>query len=211
MGMPAWAANPYQCVNYISCHDNHTLFDRIALTAPKASLTERIRMNRLAAAFSMLSQGVPFFHAGEEMLRTKPDGKGGFDENSYRSSDEVNAFRWENLSKPEYKKTIDYYRGLISFRKMHSALRHKYRSEVLNCVETIPHRNSQVVIYRVIGDEQDILLVFNASTDSVSIDLPSGKWNLMIHDDIAGTNVLETKNGLIKAAPISASVLTQAK
>lgn len=211
MGMPAWAANPYQCVNYISCHDNHTLFDRIALTAPKASLTERIRMNRLAAAFSMLSQGVPFFHAGEEMLRTKPDGKGGFDENSYRSSDEVNAFRWENLSKPEYKKTIDYYRGLISFRKMHSSLRHKYRSEVLNCVETIPHRNSQVVIYRVIGDEQDILLVFNASTDSVSIDLPSGKWNLMIHDDIAGTNVLETKNGLIKVAPISASVLAQAK
>ena len=113
MGMPAWAANPYQCINYVSCHDNHTLFDRIALTAPNSSNADRIRMNRLAAAFSILSQGVPFFHAGEEMLRTKPDGKGGFDENSYRAPDEVNAFRWENLGKPDYIKTINYYRSTI--------------------------------------------------------------------------------------------------
>lgn len=211
MGMPAWAANPYQCINYVSCHDNHTLFDRIALTAQNASAEERIRMNRLAAAFSILSQGVPFFHAGEEMLRTKPDGKGGFDENSYRSPDEVNAFRWENLSKPEYQKTIEYYRGLIEFRKTHTSLRHKYRKDVLNCVETIPFRNSQVVIYRISGDEKEIFLIFNASKDTVSIDLPSGNWDLNIHDDIAGTKALSTENETLSVTPISASVLTRTK
>lgn len=211
MGMPAWAANPYQCINYVSCHDNHTLFDRIALTAPKASKADRIRMNRLAAAFSILSQGVPFFHAGEEMLRTKPDGNGGFDENSYRSPDEVNAIRWENLSEPDYGKTIEYYRGLIAFRKAHSSLRLKLRKDVVNSVEMIPHRDSQVVIYRVLGDEQDILLVFNAGSDAVSVNLPSGNWNVMIHDDIAGTDILAQKDDYINVAPISASVLTQAK
>ena len=211
MGMPAWAANPYQCINYVSCHDNHTLFDRIALTAPKASTDDRIRMNRLAAAFSMLSQGVPFFHAGEEMLRTKPDGKGGFDENSYRSGDEVNAFRWENLAKADYAKTIEYYRGLIAFRKAYSSLRLKYRKEVVNAVEMIPFRNSQAVVFKVADDAQDILLIFNASTDTVNVNLPDGTWNIMIQDDIAGTDVLAAKEGCVDVSPISATVLVQAK
>lgn len=211
MGMPAWAANPYQCINYVSCHDNHTLFDRIALTAPKASTDDRIRMNRLAAAFSILSQGVPFFHAGEEMLRTKPDGKGGFDENSYRSGDEVNAFRWENLAKADYAKTIEYYRGLIAFRKAYSSLRLKYRKEVVNAVEMIPFRNSQAVVFKVADDAQDILLIFNASTDTVNVNLPDGTWNIMIQDDIAGTDVLAAKEGCVDVSPISATVLVQTK
>ena len=208
MGMPAWAANPYQCINYVSCHDNHTLFDRIALTAPKASNADRIRMNRLAAAFSILSQGVPFFHAGEEMLRTKPDGKGGFDENSYRSPDEVNEFRWENLAKPEYQKNIEYYKGLLAFRKAHDILRLKYRKEVVNCVEMIPCRDSKVVIFKVHDDKEDILLIFNASEEAVAVELPNGIWNLMIHDDTAGITALAQKETTMEVAPISASVLT---
>ena len=209
MGMPAWAAEPYQCINYVSCHDNHTLFDRIALTAPYASKADRIRMNRLAAAFSILSQGVPFFHAGEEMLRTKPDGNGGFDENSYRAPDEVNAIRWEILSKSDHKNTIEYYRGLIAFRKSHSSLRMKYSSEVGSAVQTIPTRNPHVVIYRVRANEQDILLIFNSSPESASVKLPAGNWNLMIHDEVAGTDILANKTETLDVAPISASVLTQ--
>ena len=211
MGMPTWAAEPYQCINYVSCHDNHTLFDRIALTAPNASESDRIRMNRLAAAFSILSQGVPFFHAGEEMLRTKPDGNDGFDENSYRSADEVNAIRWENLSKPDHRKTIDYYRGLIAFRKAHSALRSQYRKDVFNSVQMIPFRNQHVVLFRVQDEEKEIFLIFNASSEAVSVNLPAGSWDLMIHDDIAGTNSLAQKEGTVEVAPISATVLTRAK
>lgn len=211
MGMPAWAANPYQCINYVSCHDNHTLFDRIALTAPKASKVDRIRMNRLAAAFSILSQGVPFFHAGEEMLRSKPDGKGGFDENSFRSPDEVNMFHWKNLSEADYSKTIEYYRGLIAFRKAYSSLRLRLRKDVVNAVQAIPTRDSQVVIYRVLGADEDILLIFNAGSDEVKATLPDGNWNLMIHDDVAGTDILAEKCGSMNVAPISASVLVQIK
>lgn len=211
MGMPCWAAEPYQCINYVSCHDNHTLFDRIALTAPNASETDRIRMNRLAAAFSILSHGVPFFHAGEEMLRSKPDGNGGFDENSYRSSDEVNAIRWENLSMPEYSKTIDYYRGLIAFRKAHRALRNQYRKDVFNSVQMIPFRNPHVILFRVQDEAQELFLIFNTSSEAVSVDLPAGSWDLMIHDEIAGTNPLAQKSGRVEVAPISASVLACAR
>ena len=142
------------------------------------------------------------------MLRTKPDGKGGFDENSYRSPDEVNAFRWENLNKPEYQKTIEYYRGLITFRKAHDILRLKYRKEVMNCVEMIPCRDAQAVIYRVLGNGQDIFLIFNAGTDEVNVNLPEGNWNVMIQDDVAGTDVIAVANGSVTVAPISAMVLT---
>ena len=210
MGMPAWAANPYQCINYVSCHDNHTLFDRIALTAPKASYADRIRMNRLGAAFSMLSQGVPFFHAGEEMLRTKPDGKGGFDENSYRAPDEVNAFRWETLGDADHKTTVDYYRGLIAFRKAHDVLRLKLRKDVVNAVDMVPIRNSQVVMFKVHDDKEELLLIFNASEESVFVSLPEGEWNVCIHDDVAGTNTLTVKSASMEVAPISASVLVKA-
>ena len=145
------------------------------------------------------------------MLRTKPDGKGGYDENSFRSSDETNAIRWDKLSETDYSKTVEYYRGLIAFRKAHGSLHLRNRSEVVNTVQPIPNRNPYVVIYRVLDDEQDIFFIFNAGADAVSVKLPSGNWDLMIHDDMAGTNVLGEKDTVIEAAPISASVLTQAK
>ena len=88
---------------------------------------------------------------------------------------------------------------------------HKYRKDVLNCVESIPFRNPQVVIYRISGDEKEIYLIFNASKDTVSIDLPSGNWDLNIHDDIAGTKALSTENETLSVTPISASVLTRTK
>ncbi|MGC8001071.1 hypothetical protein, partial [Salmonella enterica] len=67
-------------------------------------------MNNLAAAFYMLAEGVPFLQAGEEMLRTKPGKKGGFDENSYRSPDKVNSLKWDTLDQPEYQKVLAYYK-----------------------------------------------------------------------------------------------------
>lgn len=70
----------------------------------------------------MLSQGVPFLQAGEEMLRTKPGKHGGFDDNSYRSPDSVNSLKWATLDKPEYQDVLSYYKGLIAFRKAHAAL-----------------------------------------------------------------------------------------
>lgn len=100
LGLPHWACQPEQSVNYVSCHDDYTLFDRLSLVNPDAPRQTLIRQNRLAAAFVFLSQGVPFLQAGEEILRTKPKGRGKFDDNSYRSPDRVNAIRWDTLECP---------------------------------------------------------------------------------------------------------------
>ena len=110
-------------VNYASCHDNMTLFDRIVNSTPDASREDQIKMNNLAAAIYMTSQGIPFVHAGEEMLRSKPTKDGGFDENSYASPDSVNKLKWDDLNSKEYQDVYKYYQGLIAFRKEHAALR----------------------------------------------------------------------------------------
>ncbi len=209
MGMPYWAKEPAQCVNYVSCHDNNTLFDRLAIISPEASFETRVRQNCLAAAFAFLSQGVPFLQAGEEMLRSKPKGRGRFDENSYRSPDRVNALRWENLDKPEYQAVYQYYRGLLAFRKAHEGLRQPKRETV--CVTCVPVDNAKAVAYQVEDRYHSILLIFNADSSPLTLPLPPGRWDVNIHDQKAGTEPLFTTEGQITALPVSATVLTQKK
>jgi len=206
MGMPDWAAQPCQCINYVSCHDNHTLFDRIAMTAPEASREDRIRMNNLAAAFSILSQGTPFFQAGEEMLRTKPDGNGGFDDNSYRAADGVNALKWDTLTEEEYHCNVEYYRGLLAFRKAHPALRLQSREEVLATVKPISVSNPQTAAYLIDGN---IFVIFNASKEAFPVSLPEGNWHLNISEARAGNESLAQVSRNAVAAPLCATVLTR--
>ncbi len=211
MGVPMWAANPSQCVNYVSCHDNNTLFDRIALAAPEAPLNVLIRMNQLAAAFSMLSQGIPFFQAGEEMLRTKPGRRGGYDHNSYRASDKINSIKWEDLDHEHYQKTVEYYQGLIRFRKAHPALRCATRDQVWDTVHPVRIGNDHTVAFRIDEGQQELFAVFNADTHDVILHLPEGKWNIHIQDGNAGTEVLQTVEHQVTVSPISAMVLSRKK
>ncbi len=211
MGVPMWAATPAQSVNYVSCHDNNTLFDRIALAAPKEPPAVRIKMNNLAAAFSILSQGVPFFQAGEELLRTKP-AKNGFDHNSYRSPDSVNSIKWGDLHKEEYQKTLAYYKGLLAFRKAHPSLRLTTREAVWHTIHPVPCSNPRALAFLIDGEEEErIFIAFNADRTGVSLSLPEGKWQVCIRDDMAGTTSLAELGGSLTIAPLSAMVLTQKK
>ena len=90
-GAPAgYTADPQENIVYVSAHDNQTLFDTVQIKAPaEATLADRIRMNNLALSFVMFSQGVPFFHAGDDILRSKS-----FDSNSYNSGDWFNKLDW---------------------------------------------------------------------------------------------------------------------
>lgn len=207
MGLPEWAAQPCQCVNYVSCHDNNTLFDRLAMGAPNASRESLIRMNKLAAAFSILSQGVPFFQAGEEILRTKPGKRGGFDENSFRSPDRVNSIKWDTLDDPEYQDVLEYYRGLLAFRKSHPGLRYATREQVCANVHPIPCDNPHIAAFLVKEPNRELFVAFNADTQEAALPLPQGRWEVKIAAGKAGNRTLATAEGQVTLAPISATVL----
>ena len=211
MGVPSWACTPAQSVNYVSCHDNNTLIDRIALGAPNASREHHVKMNRLAAAFTVLSQGIPFFQAGEELLRSKPLGKGKFDHNSFRSPDSLNAIKWSDLDKDEYAINLGYYKGLIAFRKAHKALRYTTREEVWQNVHPIRCGNERMVAFLIEDEEERIFAAFNSDTHSQSISLPEGKWQVCIRDDMARTTPISEVGGSVSVSPLCAFVATQKK
>jgi pullulanase/glycogen debranching enzyme len=90
-GQPAgYVREPSEVVNYVENHDNQTLFDvnvfKLPLDTPPG---ERARVQMLAAAINMFSQGVAYFHAGIETLRSKS-----MDRNSYDSGDWFNRLDW---------------------------------------------------------------------------------------------------------------------
>ena len=199
-GVPGWTNHPEQSVNYVSCHDNHTLFDRISVAVPKATFAERVRINKLAAAFILTARGIPFLLAGEEILRTKPDGKGGFDHNSFRSGDSVNAIRWDTLDKPAYQDVLRYYRGLIAFRKSHPQLRTGSPDQVVP-VDT----GTETSIGCFVGT--DLLSLFNAGNAPLTLPLPRGQWQICVDDAHAGNEVLMTVQDSVTLPAVSAMIL----
>jgi len=214
-GLPFWCSDPSQTINYISCHDNNTFLDKIHIASPDKSLNDLIRMNKLGAVFYMTAQGIPFMQAGEEMLRSKPDDKGGYVENSFKSPDSVNSIKWNLLEKKEYMDTFEYYKGLIRFRKAHPVLRMTSVVDILSNLIPVHCDHPHVGAFHLRGDvdgesAKELFLIFSASDTAETVKLPEGKWNVCINADKAGTETLAVAENVVKVAPISAMVLVKA-
>lgn len=213
-GGKSWAAQPGQSINYISCHDNLTFWDKLAISNADDSEEARIRMNKLGSAIIMTSQGVPFFQAGEEMLRSKPSTtvKGGFDENSFKSPDSTNSIKWGN--KKNVRDTYEYYKGLIAFRKAHGALRMASASDIQKNLTFMEGLDANVVAYTIEnhanGDSAEkITVIFNANRKPTNVKLPAGKWEICVNDKVAGTTSVGIAKGTVSVAGISAMALVQ--
>ena len=209
-----WAGAPTQCINYVSCHDNYTLWDKLAMSNGDDSVEDRIKMNKLACAIVFTAQGIPFLQAGEEMLRSKPiEGEEGvFSENSYNLSDYTNSIKWDELT--DNIDVYNYYKGLIAFRKAHGALRMTTTEEVQQSIKFIDLDMENVVAYTIEGSPNNeiadtLYVVYNGNRDAVSVTLPDGTWDVYINGEQAGTEVIEEVSGTIQVAGISAMVLAK--
>ena len=213
LGKPAWAKNPSQVVNYVSCHDGYSLFDRLTMSTQDFSLEERVKMNNLAAAIVMTSQGTPFFQAGEELLRSKPLSEGGFDHNSYKSPDSINSIKWDTLSDPMVQDVVRYYAGLIEFRNAHPALRMTTAEEVAEKIVQLPDLDFNVLGFHITkganGEENELVVLFNPNAEATTVTLPEGTWDIRINGEDAGDSSLGTAEGTVEVTPISAMVLVR--
>jgi len=85
-----YASQPAEVVNYVENHDNQTLYDINAYKLPLATgEDDRVRAQMLAVALNAFSQGVAYYHAGVDTLRSKS-----MDRNSYNSGDWFNLLDW---------------------------------------------------------------------------------------------------------------------
>ena len=214
IGLDTWCKTPAQTINYASCHDNNTLFDRLRLSNSKDDEETIIKMNNLAAAIYMTAEGVPFMSAGEEMLRTKTNKDGTYNSNSYNAGDTVNSIKWATLEEQKYADVYDYYRGLIAFRKAHPSLRLDNAADIEANVSTIAELNDQVVGFNVKGGQagetvEEMYLFFNAKTEPVEYTLPDGSWDVYINGTKAGNEILGSVSGKITIEPVSALVVAK--
>ena len=214
MGKSTWCKSPDQTVNYASCHDGYTLFDRLTMSMPNANLDELVKANNLPAAIVLLSQGTPFFQAGEEMLRSKPLAEGGFEHNSYKSPDSLNSIKWDVLDSPLYRSVSEYYAGLIAFRKAHPALRMTSAEEVAAHITTLSDLEFNVVGCHISaganGESNELVVIFNPNAAETVVTLPEGKWSVYVNGEQAGTEVLDTVKDQVTVAGASAMALVKA-
>ncbi|MFB9841198.1 type I pullulanase [Mucilaginibacter ginsenosidivorans] len=173
-----WAAEPYQTINYVSCHDDNTLWDRLKISNPDASEKDLIKMDKLANTIVFTSQGVAFMHAGAEMLRTK---KG--IPNSYNSPDAINELDWSRKSK--YKDVFNYYKTLIALRKHHPAFRMPSAKMIREHLKFMETADPDMIAYQISGNAngdtwKNILVIFNGSLSDGRINIPEGRWRLVI-------------------------------
>ncbi|WP_117149485.1 type I pullulanase [Paraliobacillus zengyii] len=162
-------SNPFQSVNYVECHDNHTLWDRFVLSNPTTSDKDKQYMHQLATGLPLLSQGIPFIHAGQEFFRTKNG-----DENSYLSGDKINQLDWSQRGREEHN--VQWVRRLIQFRKA------SHLFQIGNVVEMehrlhIIHSPNPVFGFLLAGADEDLVVFINPTNDKIQIEMPAlGRW-----------------------------------
>ncbi len=206
----AYAASPGMIINYVSCHDDLTLTDKLAKSMPGSTEADRQRAARLAQTIVFTSQGTPFMFAGEEVFRDK---KGVH--NSYKSPDSINAIDW-NL-KHTNAEQFDYYRELIALRKAHPAFRMTTAEDIARNIifdnTDIPNLVSYSLNNNANGDEwKEIKLVFNGSAEAREVNVPEGDWTIIARDGrIKATGLGTTRGGRLTVEPTSALIIARSK
>lgn len=191
-----WRVENSMVINYMSAHDNNTLWDKLLRSNPENTDDERNAMNRLGAAILLVSKGTPFWQAGEEMLRTK-----GGDENSYKSSDAVNNIDWSVLKEGSRTySTMLYYKGLIEMRKAFAIFSDPAAS--IACEE---QGSGLLVITYDDGNGGKATVLLNPHNTALPYTL-EGQWNLVADGETAGASVLAVESGSVTAQKVGVRV-----
>ncbi|WP_186672524.1 type I pullulanase [Sporosarcina sp. BP05] len=165
-----------QTINFVECHDNHTLWDRLLLSNEQDSDLTRKKMHQLASGITLLSQGIPFIHAGQEWFRTKQG-----DENSYISGDRINQLDWRK--REVENDNVEFIKTLIALRKKYDVFRLTSKQEIrrrLYIVDT----PAPVFGFILLGDNEDFAIYVNPTKIAYQLRLPSSAiWRIMANNN----------------------------
>jgi type I pullulanase len=222
-GSSYFTADPEQTINYVSAHDNYSLWDNIRLefkddTADYMDMSTNEayarRINKFAMGIVMTSQGVPFMHGGDEILRTKLNASATNRheaENSYDAPDEVNEIDWD--WKTQYdddgnglNDVYEYYKELIQLRKNRPGLRFGTAAEIEDYVTVTNPIDDQVVVNEIDEDKDgtvDLIVIYNSGSD-YDYTLPAGTWNQIFS---AGGSMVETVMSSVTCSGTAITVL----
>jgi pullulanase len=196
--------NPLQSINYFAVHDNLTLWDKLNASNPNESTEDKKNMVKLAFSIILLSQGMPLIHSGEEFCRTK---QGIFD--SYNSNDEINKINW--IRKKEFLDVFKYVKGLIELRKKHNSFKMETSEQIREHLHFLytPAGSVGFILsnMKFMDSFNNVIVILNSNKNTIDVNIPYGKYNLVADKDIAGDEVISTfTSGSVFLPPISALV-----
>ena len=202
----AWKVKDANVINYMSCHDNNALWDILAMSCEGSTVEDRMARNRLGIGIIMTAQGVPFWQAGEEMLRSKPNGDGTFNHNSYNASDAVNNIKWDALTTDsnEYA-MMQYYKGLLQMRKAYGI----FRADSDDVTVTFANLTGGGIAATYTGTDGSQAIVVINPTDAADTYTLTGEWNLIVDANRSGSDVLSVETGEVSVAACSIMVFVK--
>ena len=194
-----FTSEPTETVNYVSAHDNLTLWDKLLKVAPKESEPTRRAMQQLSLGIVLTSQGIAFLDEGSDFCRSKNGNN-----NSYNAGDEVNALDWNR--KTQYQDVFEYVRGLIAIRKAHCAFRMSDDALIRKSITFV--ENAGVVSFTINGAAagdtwKTIFVAYNGEPKAQPVNLPAGTWAIVVDSKNAGVETLRTASGKFEMPPYS--------
>jgi pullulanase len=194
-----WTSGPAQSINYLTCHDNLVLYDKLKLSMPAANETQLKATMKLGYTALFTAQGVPFLHGGEEFARTKRGNS-----NSSNAPDTVNAVDW-SLKKKNYD-LFSYTKELIALRKAHPLFRLHTAQEVESRFQYWQDPGSKVLLFTVNGSGitgetwKEACVALNPADAPSTTILPAGEWLIVLDG-----------NGAVRDRPVSKETVVPPK
>ena len=211
--IPAWRGGqadfmpqaPGQVVQYVSAHDNYTLWDKLKCVARRGDYAapdaDLLAQNRMAAGIYLTCQGLPFMQGGEEFARTKHG-----DHNTYRGPLELNRLDWTRAAQLE--ELVQYYHGLLEIRKAYPELS-GMAGDAEPCILSlpgwligfVPERRGESLPGR-------LAVYYNPERTRQWAALPAGSWRYLCDGTHAAAEPFGPAcRNAIELAPVSVTIL----
>lgn len=153
--------NANQSINYVECHDNGTLYDKIVACGYEEE-KDILRILKLINAVILFSFGVPFFHMGQEIGLSK-----NMHQNTYNKGDKYNKMRWNVVD--ERFEYVTFLSSLIKYRKTHEFLREFDTTIIDKSIDIVNLKNNVLKITylngMVNGVNKKIVLIINPTNE----------------------------------------------
>jgi pullulanase len=194
-------SHPSQSINYVECHDNYTMWDKLCVSNGNENLDIRRKRHLLATAFVLFSQGIPFLHSGQEFFRTKYEV-----ENSYNAPDAINQLNW--LEKEKHEEAVQYIKELIRIRQSHRAFRFP-TAELVRSHMSFLDTDEHVIGYvlkdvSTYGMWSEVVVLFNVDIVEHTVYVPDGEWSIGVQGEgVTGKSVEKE----VQLRPLSLSIL----